>query len=90
MSLVLAVGRGRVLESVQSHLRELGMPLPQAGQISATSGERTLLVVRSWDVPTFVSEGAADIGITAPTSCARTTTWTCTSRWTWTPTTAGW
>lgn len=64
MSLVLAVGRGRVLESVQGHLRELGMPLPQAGQISATSGGRTLLVVRSWDVPTFVSEGAADIGIT--------------------------
>ena len=66
--LKLAVPRGALLDDVLGLLDEVGIDTAEARGDSRSlvfdGGETTLVTMRPSDVPTYVSAGAADLGIT--------------------------
>lgn len=67
VDLVLAIGRGRALAAATPLLSKIGLKVPEAdgGRVlghDIGQGIR-LQILRNWDVPVYVCEGAADIGI---------------------------
>lgn len=64
--LTLAVGQGRVLQSTLPLLRAIDLPVPDepnSRSLEYPLGPISLQMLRNWDVPVYVSEGAADLGI---------------------------
>lgn len=64
--LLLAIGQGRALQSALPLLRAIGLNVPDEMDGRALEyplGPVTLQLLRNWDVPVYVSEGAADLGI---------------------------
>lgn len=70
MSLTIAVSKGYLWKEAIERFKGIGITfeddLSNSRKLSTTdtSGEIELLLVRPWDVPTYVQEGAADLGIT--------------------------
>ena len=62
--LVLGVGRGRALATAQPLLRALGCDLEKQSRNLFVQGDGVrLLIARNWDIPVYVAEGAADLGL---------------------------
>ena len=65
--LILAIGRGRALDGAKPMLKRMGFALPEPCPGRALSYDidegLSMQVLRNWDVPVYVSEGAADVGI---------------------------
>ena len=70
MGLVIALNKGRILEECLPLLAQCGIEPSEHPQGSrklifeSTAGEHTFIVLRSADVPTYVENGAADVGVT--------------------------
>lgn len=68
-ALSLAVAKGYIWDETEAFLKQLGWQfdtdLSKSRQLWTFEKERNIkvLLVRSWDVPTYVAEGAVDIGI---------------------------
>ena len=77
--LVLAIGRGRAFAGAHGLLSELGFAMPDsdAGRAAGYDiGQGVhLQVLRNWDVPVYVSEGAADLGIVGNDILAEDPSW---------------
>ncbi|MGI9345476.1 MAG: ATP phosphoribosyltransferase [Gammaproteobacteria bacterium] len=65
--ITLAIGRGRALDNASPMLEKLGFKIPKTSSTRALGFDIgqgvSLQVQRNWDVPTYVHEGAADLGI---------------------------
>jgi len=65
--LTIALSKGRLLEPALSLFGKIGQqPVPNRGRqlvFGSTSGQCQFLLVKPVDVPTYVEQGAADIGI---------------------------
>ena len=65
----IAVAKGKLFEEAIALFDRAGMPVPEEIRLSRKLwvtdelAGRTFLTVRAQDVPTYVSEGAADVGI---------------------------
>ena len=70
MGLIIALNKGRILEETLPMLAKCNIALFENHKnsrklvFSSTSGEHKVIVVRGSDVPTYVENGIADIGIT--------------------------
>ena len=70
MGLIIALNKGRILEETLPMLAKCNIALTENHKnsrklvFSSTSGEHKVIVVRGTDVPTYVENGIADIGIT--------------------------
>ena len=70
MGLIIALNKGRILEEALPMLAKCDIALSENHKssrklvFSTVRGEHKVIVVRSTDVPTYVENGIADIGIT--------------------------
>ena len=70
MGLIIALNKGRILEETLPMLAKCNIALSEDHKnsrklvFSSTSGKHKVIVVRGTDVPTYVENGIADIGIT--------------------------
>ena len=86
--ITLALSKGRIFDDSLPLLKAAGIevledPDKSRKLILATSRpEVRVLLVRASDVPTYVQQGGADLGVAGLTCCSNTTATACTARWT--------